>query len=528
MLLLPLLLFHDATTAAIDAHLIKSLPGLPTPLSTRMYSGYISVPFVNGTVHTHYWLVLNSAENASAPTVVWQQGGPGGSSLIGLFTENGPLTLNDYSTKTSAYASTGVPTVFLNEDSWHTVPANMLYVEHPAPTGFSYCEPVGSCHWNDTYQSVVNYEFYVAFFKAYPELATNQFVMSGESYAGVLVPTVASQILDQRTEANKHVAPWSLEGWAIGNACPGNRVLTCTPYSGWIGTQVALDFRFGHGMISEALYAEINKECAGQWGTYAAPSKACADLLEDPVRPCKSKAGDTYQMGGGYFLYDTCGDDLMSLSDEQRVAFGEDGNGTTTTTTTHIAPPRTIKDAAHLNELLARSARRGGAAAATCGANSGEYMCGQEAATQFYLNLEAVRSAIHVQTKAESGREFHFSTGLNYTFTDYSLLELYRTKLIPHYRIMQYSGDADPCVPYVGTQRWIASLNMTPVKGMGWRPWNSDGARDAYVSGYTQTLGDNNFTFTTIRDAGHMSPRYKPKETLHMMRQWIKNERIDA
>ena len=63
---------------------------------------------------------------------------------------------------------------------------------------------------------------------------------------------------------------------------------------------------------------------------------------------------------------------------------------------------------------------------------------------------------------------------------------------------------------------------------MGWRPWNSDGARDAYVSGYTQTLGDNNFTFTTIRDAGHMSPRYKPKETLHMMRQWIKNERIDA
>ena len=45
-------------------------------------------------------------------------------------------------------------------------------------------------------------------------------------------------------------APWSLAGFALGNDCPGNRVYTCTPYSGWAGTQVAVDFYFGHGMIS--------------------------------------------------------------------------------------------------------------------------------------------------------------------------------------------------------------------------------------------------------------------------------------
>ena len=139
--------------------------------------------------------------------------------------------------------------------------------------------------------------------------------------AGVLVPTVVSRLVGNRTAAGARAdtAPWSVGGFALGNDCPGNRVFTCTPYSGWIGTQVALEFRFRHGMISEALYAEINEACVGEWGTYDAPRSAkCATLLEDPVRPVLHEAGDTYQMGGGYFLYDTCPpDDLVTAIDPQ-------------------------------------------------------------------------------------------------------------------------------------------------------------------------------------------------------------------
>ena len=113
-------------------------------------------------------------------------------------------------------------------------------------------------------QSLTSYNVFVEFFKQYPELAGNDFYFSGESYAGVLVPTLTAQLLSKRTDANKAIAPWSVKGFALGNDCPGNRVFTCTPYSGWIGTQVALDFRFRHGMISEALYAEINTACEGQ------------------------------------------------------------------------------------------------------------------------------------------------------------------------------------------------------------------------------------------------------------------------
>jgi hypothetical protein len=66
---------------------------------------------------------------------------PGGSSLIGLFTEVGPLTLND----ASVMGPDGVLTVFVNDYSWHNAPANLLFVEHPAPTGFSYCVGEVSC-----------------------------------------------------------------------------------------------------------------------------------------------------------------------------------------------------------------------------------------------------------------------------------------------------------------------------------------------------------------------------------------------
>jgi carboxypeptidase C (cathepsin A) len=176
-------------------------------------------PSPSGSAFVHYWLVENAAKDPNAPTLVWQQGGPGGSSLIGLFTEVGPITLNDHSFAASAGYSneSAIPTVFDNPFSWHTSPANMLFVEHPAPTGFSYCVPMEACTWDDENQAPINYQFYVKFFELYPELAHNEFYFSGESYAGVLVPTVALQILAHKTPSNEHLAPHNLGGFAIGN-----------------------------------------------------------------------------------------------------------------------------------------------------------------------------------------------------------------------------------------------------------------------------------------------------------------------
>lgn len=87
---------------------------------------------------------------------------------------------------------------------------------------------------------------------------------------------------------------------------------------------------------------------------------------------------------------------------------------------------------------------------------------------------------------------------------------------------MQFSGDADPCVPTVGTQRWIDSLGLDIVDA--WRPWQAPGTMP--VTGYVQTYAVNNFTFVTMRDAGHMVPRYKPRQALHLFRTYLTGGRL--
>lgn len=75
----------------------------------RQFSGLL--PIANDTKHLHYWLVESERDPASDPLVLWLQGGPGASSLMGYFTELGPLLTNDDST---LHPDHGVPTLFYN------------------------------------------------------------------------------------------------------------------------------------------------------------------------------------------------------------------------------------------------------------------------------------------------------------------------------------------------------------------------------------------------------------------------------
>ncbi|KAJ8641318.1 hypothetical protein MRB53_018012 [Persea americana] len=77
-----------------------------------------------------------------------------------------------------------------------------------------------------------------------------------------------------------------------------------------------------------------------------------------------------------------------------------------------------------------------------------------------------------------------------------------------------FSGDHDLKVPFVGTKAWIGSLNFSIVDE--WRSWLVDGQ----VAGYTRAYV-NNFTFATVKGAGHTAPEYKPKECFAMFQRWV-------
>jgi carboxypeptidase C (cathepsin A) len=97
-------------------HKIVNLPGW-NGTNFDMYTGYITI---NNGKHMFYWFVESQGPNpANDPVVLWLNGGPGCSSLLGLMAENGPF----YPDENNNLA--------LNPYSWNLF-ANMLYLESPA------------------------------------------------------------------------------------------------------------------------------------------------------------------------------------------------------------------------------------------------------------------------------------------------------------------------------------------------------------------------------------------------------------
>jgi carboxypeptidase C (cathepsin A) len=75
------------------------------------------------------WIISCSnclKDSADAPVSTWLQGGPGSSSLLGLFEINGPLSAVDG----GPLGVTAVP----NPYSWHNK-AHMIYIDNPVGVG---------------------------------------------------------------------------------------------------------------------------------------------------------------------------------------------------------------------------------------------------------------------------------------------------------------------------------------------------------------------------------------------------------
>jgi carboxypeptidase C (cathepsin A) len=101
---------------------------------------------------------------------------------------------------------------------------NMLFIEAPVGVGFSYSDNKNYKCTDDRTASE-NLAAVEAFFLKYPELKNNKFFITGESYAGVYVPTLAEAIL-KATQAGTYTGA-QLTGIAVGNGCSGTKVGVC-------------------------------------------------------------------------------------------------------------------------------------------------------------------------------------------------------------------------------------------------------------------------------------------------------------
>ncbi|KAL5463745.1 hypothetical protein EMCRGX_G032672 [Ephydatia muelleri] len=236
-------------TPAVAGDEIASLPGWDGPLPTKQYSGYIEIDATTGK-YLHYWFVQSASNPETDPVVMWMNGGPGCSSLDGYFNEQGPLHFN----RSEASSNATIPSLVLNLYAWNRI-ANMIFLEAPAGVGFSYSNTPSDYITNDNKTAQDNYNFLLKWFAAYPEYKNNDFYVSGESYAGIYVPTLVNLIRIMNEQGASNI---NLKGFMVGNGCIGSAVGGCGDNS---GVKIHVDFYYSHALISDHLYNKIVSTC---------------------------------------------------------------------------------------------------------------------------------------------------------------------------------------------------------------------------------------------------------------------------
>lgn len=137
-----------------------------------------------------------------------------------------------------------------------------------------------------------------------------------------------------------------------------------------------------------------------------------------------------------------------------------------------------------------------------------------------YLNSDAVRKWLGIRDDTvPSGKWSDCSGTLDYHFN-------YESE-IPHYlnwaeegklNILIYNGDADYILSHMGNSAWVRSLNLTQSRN--WTQWKGS---DRQVAGYFEqyAMGTTPLTFLTVKGAGHMVPKDRPRHALDMFAKFL-------
>jgi len=462
-----------------QSDLITNLPGAPANITFKQYSGYVIVNQTHGR-NMFYWFVESQGSPSTDPLVLWLNGGPGCSSLGGVFTENGPLYVNPDGT-----------TLQVNPYAWN-LNTNVVYLESPSGVGFSTSQTLSDYVTGDAQTAQDSVVFMQQFLMKYPQYQSAPFWITGESYGGHYVPNLAKAILQANAAGGQPKI--NLVGFQVGNAWT----------DATIDNEGAVDMWWSHAVISDETYKGFYAHCdfsnIGPLESNGAPQSG--DPLCDQYQAQADK--DMTDVNIYQLYYDVCMDseynEVTKLMDSVAAA-------------NPMSPftKATSQRRSHRND-----------------GQLGDQMpdpdpCVENHLTN-YLNIPAVQQAIHAVPTSWA----MCSDKVDYSRTDLlaSMLPVYQWLLTNStIRMLVYSGDIDGIVPVTGTRTWLAALNMTITDT--WRPWfDSESQTGGWTQAYKWGTNPTGLTFASIRDAGHMVPWCQPGRSLDLFSRFINGKKI--
>ncbi|EAZ18289.1 hypothetical protein OsJ_33827 [Oryza sativa Japonica Group] len=245
------------TAAACVA--VSSLPGFDGPLPFSLETGYVEVNESTG-VQLFYYFVRSEKNPDLDPLLLWLTGGPGCSSISGLAHEIGPFQF-----AAKRYYSGGLPIIIYRPETWTKV-SNIIFVDSPVGAGFSYAATEEGSKSSDTNAVKQLLIFLRKWLHDHPRFSLNPLYIGGDSYSGMIVPTLTLAIDESNGSEEKPF--FNLKGYIAGNPV--------TDYK--IDEDGRIPFLHGMGLISDELYEHAKETCGEK---YSAPSNAqCAHSVQ--------------------------------------------------------------------------------------------------------------------------------------------------------------------------------------------------------------------------------------------------------
>lgn len=508
-------------TLAAQQDFISSLPRTTTAFYSKHFSGYLSI---SSTKNLHYYFIESENNVNTDPVMFWTNGGPGCSGMIGLFTEFGPWRpIRDNS-------------LIRNPFTWSRN-VSLVILEQPVGVGFSYTTNPSELNTvSDQMASQDNLQAIKVFYKKFPQRRSNPLILASESYGGHYIPQWTLAVLDD----SEFMSTINFAGFMLGN-----------PYVNFASLDITMaEMLWGRQMIPQNLWdIFIHNGCDNYNANMFSYSNSCYSILNQivsyanlfnpyaldfPVCVNPSNLYD-YHVESERTTQKTSSQvsQLLEIrrhynreSKEKYVDITIDGIVSPSKREREVSTPKISRkrlDSKKLQDIY----YPGGTI--TFATNFSYDPCTEDYNVN-YLNDLNVQKALHVvdnqATKSKEWLSCNNAINLNWPRLDWTAntIPLF-SRIAKHsnkpegFKMLVYSGDTDGVCGTSGTQKWVYDVENTTLEELWLQLIDDNGQLGGYVTMFT-----NNFTFATIRFAGHEVPAYQPGRSLLLLQYYLDGE----
>ena len=476
-----------------------------------IYSGYLKTDIEGNELF--YVFTPSQSSPSKDPLFLWLNGGPGCSSLFGFLGEIGPVTSVPFENRFQ-----------LNEYSWN-LNANLLFIESPGGVGFSKITNP-DFFFNDTITAIGLNVALQNFFAIFTEYQSNDFYITGESYAGTYIPHLVKQIKNiSKSEIN--AIEINLKGFIIGNPYTAEE----TDYE-----DSMVEFGFAHGLIEYNTFKNYLNHCPHlpqkerfieEYYEYDYNYKKNLKEEEDiyPIKfvthkcnQIRKEIGRQFEGINFYGIYNKCPPYEYFENKYKYKNIDYKDNYIHSFKYNYLKMIRQYNYENYLKKIksnLKNFNNKKNLNSKLEPAIDFFPGCGDDIFVDEFLNDNNTKRKLGV----DENIHYYQCAGLNYQWGE--SLDFYRENLEQltkeGFKAWLFSGTEDIAVATLGTLRWINYSNYTVEKK--WKQWYVDGQVAGMEQKYTSGLN-----IVTVKGCGHMVPQDNPKVAKKLLDKFIESD----